>query len=84
MLRSQSAGVEACTERRGTWSRADRTNADGGFPSRAQYGEAPGASTQIVPDAATAAPVLTTRQTYHLYVLFDVALPIARCSFTAP
>ena len=64
--------------------RVDVAHTDDGFPSGVQYGEAPGASTQIVPEPATAAPVLTTGQTYHLYVLFDVALPIARCSFTAP
>ena len=40
-----------------------------------------GESAQLYPKAP---PALSPGQRYHLYVLYDIALPIARCVFTAP
>lgn len=64
--------------------RVDIDHDDEPFTSGVTYGVTPGASTQMYPEAGTAPASLASGQTYHLYVLFDVALPIARCSFTAP
>ena len=64
--------------------RVDVAHTDDGFTSGVTYGVAPGASAQIVPAEGAAPPALVSGQQYNLYVLFDVALPIARCIFTAP
>ncbi len=47
------------------------------------YGEVPSGSTQRVPE--TGEPeALVPGQTYYLYVLLDVAVPLQRCLFVAP
>jgi hypothetical protein len=54
------------------------------FASGVSYGMVPDGAVQKVPAEGTVAPDLVSGQAYHLYVLFDVALPISRCLFTAP
>jgi len=64
--------------------RVDVPHTESGFESGVTYGVAPGASAQMAPEDGAAPPDLVSGQDYNLYVLFDVALPIARCTFTAP
>ena len=64
--------------------RVDVPHTESGFESGVTYGVAPGASAQVVPEGGAAPPALVSGEQYNLYVLFDVALPIARCIFTAP
>lgn len=47
------------------------------------YGQLPTTAMQQVPEGGEA-PELVPGQRYHLYVLYDVALPVARCVFEAP
>ncbi|MFT6399240.1 MAG: hypothetical protein ACJAYU_004005 [Bradymonadia bacterium] len=68
----------------GVMWRVDVPHTEDGFDSGVTYRVAPGASIQIVPAEGVAPAALVSGQQYHLYVLFDVALPIARCIFTAP
>ena len=63
--------------------RVDVPHTEDGFASGVPYGAAPEQSVQIHP-ADGSAPALESGTDYHLYVLFDIALPIARCIFTAP
>lgn len=53
------------------------------FESGVGYGTNPGASFQRFPAAAAPASLEPGRE-YYLYVLRDVAIPLARCLFTAP
>ena len=46
------------------------------------YGDAPSGTRQVWP-TDDAAPALVSGQTYYLYVLQDVYIPITRCLFTA-
>ncbi len=48
-----------------------------------KYGVVPDGFEQFAP-ATGAAPALTSGKKYYLYVLADIALPNARCLFTAP
>lgn len=47
------------------------------------YGDVPAGATQRVP-VEGAAPALASGEQYYLYVLLDIAVPLARCLFTAP
>ena len=47
------------------------------------YGAVPSGATQRFPASAPPAP-LVAGHVYTLYVLYDVALPLARCTFSAP
>lgn len=47
------------------------------------YGVVPEGATQRVPSEG-AAPALVSGQDYYLYVLLDIAVPLARCEFVAP
>jgi hypothetical protein len=47
------------------------------------YGVTPADATQRFPKTGAAAP-LVSGQRYYLYVLQDVGVPLARCTFTAP
>ena len=47
------------------------------------YGELPATAVQRVPTDGSA-PELVPGTRYHLYALYDVALPIGRCVFVAP
>jgi hypothetical protein len=47
------------------------------------YGTTPTGALQRFPKTGSAAP-LASGQTYYLYVLQDVGVPLARCNFTAP
>jgi Synergist-CTERM protein sorting domain-containing protein len=49
-----------------------------------KYGVLPNTTTQEVPGNGEAPPELVQGQRYHLYVLYDVALPISRCVFEVP
>lgn len=53
------------------------------FESGLVYGAVPDAGRQRVPSAGPA-PTLTTGKTYYLYVLADIAIPLARCLFQVP
>lgn len=68
----------------GTIWRVDVPHTEEAFPTGLTYGEVPGTSFQFYPAEDEAPATLVSGQTYHLYVLYDVALPIARCYFTAP
>jgi len=52
-------------------------------PSGIQYGEVPSGASQVFP-ANGAPPPLVSGQTYYLYALMDIALPLTRCLFVAP
>jgi hypothetical protein len=64
--------------------RVDVPHTEEGFPSGVSYGTPPAQSFQVHPGDGAAPTTLVAGRDYHLYVLFDVALPIARCVFTAP
>ena len=64
--------------------RVDTPHTETPFESGVAYGTPPTGTVQKVPAESAPAPALTSGQTYHLYVLYDVALPISRCLFTAP
>ena len=49
-----------------------------------RYGQVPSGSSQRVPDNGAPPPALIAGETYYLYALEDIALPIARCLFTQP
>ena len=49
-----------------------------------QYGEVPEGILQYFPGEQAPAAPLDSGETYYLYVLKDIAVPIARCLFTAP
>ncbi len=49
----------------------------------ARYGEVPAGAVQRWPEAGDA-PVLEAGGRYYLYVLYDVAIPLARCLFDVP
>jgi hypothetical protein len=53
------------------------------FASGVPFGAVNGALKQRIPATGAPAP-LTAGQTYYLYVLADIGLPLARCLFTAP
>lgn len=46
------------------------------------YGDVPGPMTQRIPADGSAPDVLSEGETYYLYVLSDVAIPLTRCLFT--
>ena len=48
------------------------------------YGQVPEGFAQFAPSVGTAPPALERGKQYYLYVLADIALPNARCLFTAP
>jgi len=48
------------------------------------YGSLPEGATQAWPPDGSAPPQLTAGTRYHLYALYDVAIPIARCVFEMP
>ena len=48
------------------------------------YGDAPEGTTQRMPENDGQPSVLESGASYYLYVLEDVALPVARCFFTQP
>jgi hypothetical protein len=48
-----------------------------------RYGDVPEGATQRVPGEGTA-PALQSGAEYYLYVLLDIAVPLARCIFVAP
>ena len=66
----------------GTLWRADVLHDVAAFDSGVVYGELPEGAHQYFPDALPAQP-LTPGTQYYLHVLRDVAIPIARCLFTA-
>ncbi|MEZ4392173.1 MAG: proteinase inhibitor, partial [Polyangiales bacterium] len=67
----------------GTRWRVDVAPTDAPLASGVTYGQVPMGATQRFP--ATGAPVaLSAGQTYYLYVLADVGIPLTRCLFTAP
>lgn len=67
----------------GTRWRLDVAPTDAPLASGVTYGQVPMGATQRFP--ATGAPAaLTAGQTYYLYVLADVGIPLTRCLFTAP
>jgi len=81
---SQNPGVPPNFDQpEGVLWRVDVPHTEDGFASGVPYGAAPEQSVQIHP-ADGSAPALESGTDYHLYVLFDIALPIARCIFTAP
>ncbi|MEM7160183.1 MAG: proteinase inhibitor [Myxococcota bacterium] len=67
----------------GTVWRIDVPHTGQGFQSGLTYGSTPGDSWQRLP-ADDAPPPLVSGRRYHLYALYDVAIPIARCVFEAP
>ena len=48
------------------------------------YGSLPRTVTQVYPAPGTSPVALEPGKRYHLYALYDVALPIARCVFEVP
>ncbi len=53
------------------------------IPSGLRYGDVPAGNTQRAP--VSGAPAALQRgSTYYLYVLQDIGIPLARCTFTAP
>lgn len=66
----------------GTLWRADVAHDVKAFDSGVVYGEPPEGAHQYYPDAL-APQALTTGKQYYLHVLRDVAIPVARCLFTA-
>ena len=52
----------------------------GGF----HYGTVPEGRLQRVPASDLPAPTLESGRRYHLYVLYDVAVPLTRCVFEHP
>ncbi|MDG1959140.1 MAG: proteinase inhibitor [Candidatus Binatia bacterium] len=53
------------------------------FEAGVAYGELPGAAFKSFPEGQDPA-ALTPGSAYYLYVLRDIAIPLARCVFTAP
>jgi len=66
----------------GTLWRADVAFDVAAFESGVVYGELPEGAVQRFPDGS-APEALTSGESYYLHVLRDVAIPIARCLFTA-
>ncbi len=66
----------------GTVWLVDVPSAEAPFASGVRYGEVTGKLRQRVPSGSPAP--LVKGETYYLYVLADVGLPITRCLFTAP
>jgi hypothetical protein len=60
----------------------DVPNTAAPFNTGIKYGELTGDMRKRVPSGA--APALSTGQTYYLYVLSDIGIPVTRCLFTAP
>ncbi len=54
------------------------------FSSGITYGKLPETSFQVFPDDGSAPPELVPGKRYHLYVLYDLVLPIGRCVFEMP
>ncbi|MEE2828193.1 MAG: proteinase inhibitor [Myxococcota bacterium] len=67
----------------GTLWRLDVGPEDSPMTSGVTYGTVPQGATQSFPADGAPAPLLSG-QTYYLYAMMDVALPLSRCLFTAP
>ena len=67
----------------GTVWRLDVDYREEALSSGIQYGSEPMGAFQYWPDSGQA-PQLTSGQTYFLYVLADIYVPLTRCLFTAP
>ena len=67
----------------GTIWRLDVGPEDSSMTSGLTYGTVPQGATQTFPASGAPAP-LVSGQTYYLYAMMDVALPLSRCLFTAP
>ena len=64
--------------------RVDITHDGQPLASGVPYGSLPPTAIQVVPDAGVNPPELVTGKRYHLYGLYDVALPATRCVFVMP
>lgn len=69
---------------RGTLWRIDVPFTGSPINSGIRYGVVPPGTSQLVPAMNAAPPALQSGRQYYLYVLQDVAIPITRCTFTAP
>ena len=67
----------------GTIWRLDVPSNGSAVASGVRYGEAPVGTTQRFP-AEGAPAALVSGETYYLYVLADIGLPLTRCLFVAP
>jgi len=67
----------------GTQWRADVLYDVPAFPSGVAYGVLPAGAMQAYPETGPPAPLVSGQQ-YHLYVLQDIVIPLARCLFIAP
>jgi len=66
----------------GTLWRLDVGSADAAVSSGIQYGVVPEGVTQRWPSEGAAPADLVEGQEYYLYVLFDIGVPLSRCTFT--
>ncbi|SVE59425.1 uncharacterized protein METZ01_LOCUS512279 [marine metagenome] len=68
----------------GTIWRVDVAPQDSPLDSGITLGDVPQGGFQVYPEVGIAPESLVPGERYHLYVLFDVAMPVARCVFEAP
>jgi len=68
----------------GTIWRLDVDHKDDPVESGLTLGDMPQEAYQVFPEPGLEPNELVSGERYHLYVLFDMAMPIARCVFEAP
>lgn len=67
----------------GTLWRIDAPSDGAAFEAPIEYGQVPDGISQRFPEGDDA-PALVPGETYYLYVLLDIAIPVTRCLFEAP